>query len=293
MEKLFDAEGITSSERYFYTPSSFARKHLCYVQEAGCLKSLKPHASIRENVESFLFFYVREGTGCVRYEGKTYELKKGDAVFLDCREHYEHESSVSSPWELAWVHFDGAKAEAVYPLFKKQNAEQPVFMLGRHEEEAAELIGMLLADKGENSIEAELRSDGVVTRLMLLCLQLAGEKKEAVVFDGIREALNEELGKSAPTIDGIKEALVARYGTDIDSLDAFFNARYGISIEGYAANRMLNKAKELLRFTIKPMQEVIAESGIGSEEKLRSLFMDNENMSPEDYRKKWAQWIKG
>ena len=54
MEKLFDAEGITSSERYFYTPSSFARKHLCYVQEAGCLKSLKPHASIRDPSFSFM-----------------------------------------------------------------------------------------------------------------------------------------------------------------------------------------------------------------------------------------------
>ena len=71
MEKLFDAEGRTSAERYFYTPSSFARKHLCYVQEAGCLKSLKPHASIRENVESFLFFYVREGTGCGGEASKT------------------------------------------------------------------------------------------------------------------------------------------------------------------------------------------------------------------------------
>ncbi len=293
MEKLFDAEGITSSERYFYTPSSFARKHLCYVQEVGRLKSLKPHASVRENVESFLFFHVLEGTGCVRYEGKSYDLKKGDAVFLDCREHYEHESSVTSPWELAWVHFDGAKAEAVYSLFKKQNADSPVFALGRKEGKAEQMIGRLLADKGENSTDAELRADAVLTRLMLICMQLAGEKKDTAVYDGIREALNEELSGNAPTIEGIKEALIRRYDADIESLDEFFIKRYGISIEGYAANRMLNKAKELLRFTIKPMQEVIAESGIGSEEKLRSLFMDNENMSPEDYRKKWAQWIKG
>lgn len=293
MEKLFDAEGITSSERYFYTPSSFARKHLCYAQEVGRLKSLKPHASVRENVESFLFFQVLEGTGCVRYEGKSYDLKKGDAVFLDCREHYEHESSVTSPWELAWVHFDGAKAEAVYSIFKKHNADSPVIALGKKERKSEQFISSLLSDKGENSTDAELRADEILTRLMLICIQLAGEKKDAAVYEGIREALNEELGKAAPTVEGIKEALIQRYGADFDSLDEFFSKRYGISIEGYAVNRMLNKAKELLRFTIKPMQEVISESGIGSEEKLRSLFMENENMSPEDYRKKWAQWIKG
>ncbi len=293
MEKLFDAEGITSSERYFYTPSSFARKHLCYVQEAGRLKSLKPHASVRENVESFLFFFVAEGSGSLRYEGESYELKKGDAVLLDCRRHYEHESSESSPWELAWIHFDGAKAEAIYPLILKQNNDKPVFYMGKEEEEAEKLIGMLLSDKGENSADSELRADGVITRVMLLCMKLAGDKKEAVVFEGIREALNEELQNSAPTIEGIKEALVRRYDADIEKLDEFFNKRYGISIEGYAANRMLNKAKELLRFTIKPINDIIAESGIGDEESLRRLFMENENMSPEDYRKKWAQWIKG
>ena len=155
------------------------------------------------------------------------------------------------------------------------------------------LINSQTIHKGENSTDAELRADEILTRLMLICIQLAGEKKGAAVYEGIREALNEELGKAAPTVEGIKEALIQRYGADFDSLDEFFSKRYGISIEGYAVNRMLNKAKELLRFTIKPMQEVISESGIGSEEKLRSLFMENENMSPEDYRKKWAQWIKG
>ena len=160
-EKLFDGEGITSSERYVYTPSAFARKHLCYVQELGSLKSLKPHASVRENLESFLFFVVRAGSGCVRYEGKEIELKSGDAVLLDCREHYEHESSVNNPWELSWVHFDGARAEAVYGLFKKENGGQPRIVLGRREEAVSRLLEHLMEGKGENSLRAELKADDI------------------------------------------------------------------------------------------------------------------------------------
>ena len=60
----------------------------------------------------------------------------------------------------------------------------------------------------------------------------------------------------------------------------------------YILNRRFNAAKELLRFTIQPMNEVIAESGIGNEDLFYQLFKENERMTPEEYRKNWAQWIK-
>lgn len=40
------------------------------------------------------------------------------------------------------------------------------------------------------------------------------------------------------------------------------------------------------------MSEVITESGIGNEDLFYQLFRENENMTPEEYRKNWAQWIK-
>ena len=64
-------------------------------------------------------------------------------------------------------------------------------------------------------------------------------------------------------------------------------------MKAYIENRKFTKAKELLRFTIKPVSEIIKESGIDSDEEFRRLFMDNEEMTPEEYRRKWAQWIKG
>ena len=322
MEKLFDAEGITSSERFFYTPSSFARKHLCYVQEAGTLKSLKPHVSSREDLESFLFFIVKSGCGMLRYEEKQIELKSGEAVLIDCRKHYEQESSVTSPWELAWIHFDGAKAEALYPLFWKENGSSARIVLGRQETEEAvlgivreddlpgaevpkawfdylktndfTLIGKILESKGENSLENEIRADAVIGDLLLLCMQQAmADEKEAPRFEGLRETLNESMKQVEKGMDFIRISLEEAYGAKFEQIDAAFQERYGISVEGYVTNRILNKAKELLRFTIKPLNEVAAESGIGDEEKLHRLFLEQEELSPEEYRKRWAQWIKG
>ena len=51
-------------------------------------------------------------------------------------------------------------------------------------------------------------------------------------------------------------------------------------------------AKELLRFTAKPVKEIIEESGIRNDDLFRRLFKDGEGMSAEEYRMKWSQWVK-
>ena len=67
---------------------------------------------------------------------------------------------------------------------------------------------------------------------------------------------------------------------------------YGIELWDYILNRKFTVAKELLRFSIKPVEEIVTESGIRNTDLFYQLFKENENMSPEEYRKKWAQWIK-
>ena len=96
--KLFSNQGITSSTRYIHTPGEFASENLLYVQEVGTLRSLRPHKSSREGLESILFMVIKCGEGFVRVEGREYELKEGDCVLVNCINKYEHESSESNPW---------------------------------------------------------------------------------------------------------------------------------------------------------------------------------------------------
>lgn len=45
--KYFTTSDVVSSNRVLYTPSSFARASLLYLQEIGTLQALKPHTSSR------------------------------------------------------------------------------------------------------------------------------------------------------------------------------------------------------------------------------------------------------
>lgn len=116
---------IVSTKRTIYTPTSFAKSSLLYLQEIGTLKANREHTSRRSGLESFLFFFINEGSGELVYEGEKYDLKKGDCVFLYCADTYSHTTSPDL-WNISWIHFNGPEMLKIYDKYK-QRGGQPVF----------------------------------------------------------------------------------------------------------------------------------------------------------------------
>ena len=291
-KRLFTTEGMTSSDRSLHTPGDFARQNLLYVQEVGRLKSLKPHRCIREKLESYLFIVVLSGRGNLVVNDHPYELQAGDCALVDCWEHYEHISDENDGWELAWVHYYGRTARSFYELFRRGNGGIPVFHVG-DTEQWNQLIGQLLLLQSDRSMLAELRCGELLLHLQYNILQnlsdcgtLADEQERQLV-SSVREWLNEHYVET-----DFWGALRQDFPQESEEVDRSFAQYYGIRIGEYVDNRRLNAAKELLRFSIKPVAEVAAESGIGDEDAMRQMFREKEGMSAEEYRQKWAQWIR-
>lgn len=289
---LFTAEGMTSSNRSLHTPGDFARRNLLYVQEVGRLKSLQPHKCIREKLESYLFIVVLSGRGKLVVEDRTYELREGDCALVDCWEHYEHISDENDGWELAWVHYYGNTARSFYELFRKGNGQAPIFHV-ENAEQWNRLIGEILLLQNDRSMLAELRCGELLLHLQYKILQncsdcgtLADEQERQLV-SSVREWLNEHYMETE-----LREAIRQNFSQELEEIDRSFAQYYGIRIKEYVENRRLNAAKELLRFSIKSVADVAAESGIGDEAAMRHMFREKEGMSAEEYRQKWAQWIR-
>ena len=290
-------DGTTQSDRMIHTPSSFARKNLAFVQEIGELKSIKAHSSIRENMDSYLFFFVEEGCGTVNTSGYDFPVNTGDCVFLDCRKHYEHRSSEDNPWKIRWIHFTGDNVAGYYTIFQEANELSPVFTPSKGIAAFDELWKELKRYISEKNVMDELESAHILQKLMLECLKDVAAGKELSMdkdasfdedeFSSLRESVNEHFEDGS-----IGQILSIQYGLSEQQLNDIFAKKYGISMSEYIVNRKFNKAKELLRFTIKPVKDIIEESGIGDEQLFLKLFSENEEMTPEDYRKKWGQWIK-
>lgn len=289
---LFATDGTTSSDRSLHTPGNFARQNLLYVQEVGRLKSLKPHRCVREDLESYLFMMVLGGRGTLAVEGREYELQVGDCALVDCREHYEHISNEEDGWELAWVHYHGNTAHNFYELFRKGNGGSSLFHVA-DTEPWNQLIGQLLELQNNRSILAELRCGELLLHLQYRILQNLSDcgtledEQEKQFLNDIREWLNENYAEG-----DVREALNRAFSQDMEEAYHSFVQYYGISVDEYVDNRRFNAAKELLRFSVKPVAEVAAASGIGEVTAMQQMFREKEGMTAEEYRQKWAQWIR-
>lgn len=287
---LFTTTGITDSERILHTPENFTKKALLYVQEAGKLKSLKPHRSEREKLDSFLFLCVVDGEGTVTVGREIYKVKKGNCALIDCMEYYAHESSGDNPWQLMWVHFNGNIAKHYYKLFLESNENRNIFELD-DDREVKEMIDGLIEYQKRKDLVSELLTGESLLHLVNYCIfaTMRKEKHEnsRMVCNEIREDVNERY-QDADLI----ELLERKYSLSGRELDDKFKDTYGITLRGYILNRRFTAAKELLRFTVKPIDAIIKESGIGNEELFRNLFENDEGMTAEEYRMKWSQWVK-
>lgn len=292
ISSLFTTEGVTDSERVLHTPGEFVRKNLLYVQEVGKLKSLQPHKSQRENLDSFLFFMVLSGEGTLTIGENEHKVRKGNCALISCMNYYAHESSRKNPWELMWVHFNGSVSPAYFNLFLEQNGQQNIF-LPDSTKQFENIIEKLMEYQKQKDLEAELLSGDMLIRLLneslLTVMKRSKESQETSLTEcrEIRETVNGHYQE-----EDLMEVLSDRYDMEEEILDSRFQKAYGITLRDYILNRRFTAAKELLRFTVKPVKEIIVESGIKNEDLFRRLFQDGEGMTAEEYRMKWAQWVK-
>lgn len=290
-EGFFSEVNMTKSDRSLHTPSVFSKQNLLYVQEVGRLKSLTPHKCVRENIDSFLIMLVVSGKGNLEVEGNNYVLSQGDCAFIDCVKHYEHISDAENAWELAWIHFNGNMARAYYDLFGKYNGKD-VF---RVQDISAwnDIIGELLQKQKEKSLIAELTSGEMILHLLNKVIECVSDETVSEgeglrkIANHIREYLNENYSN-----ENIQNEICQIFEQESTKVNDIFLKYFGISIDEYISNRRLNAAKELLRFTIKPIKEIAREAGISDVETMQELFRRQEGVSAEEYRAKWAQWIK-
>ncbi|MFR6132800.1 MAG: cupin domain-containing protein [Fusicatenibacter saccharivorans] len=77
---------------------------------------IPPH---REHLASYLVFLVTSGSGELEFNGKSYPLRAGDCVFIDCRKPYSHATSTDL-WTLQWCHFYGHIMPDIYKKYQER-----------------------------------------------------------------------------------------------------------------------------------------------------------------------------
>lgn len=291
-EVLFhDDMGLIKSNRYLHTASDAAKEALFYLQETGALQANGLHRSHREGLESYLFFIVQEGSGILEYSGNTYELSKGDCVFIDCHGEYTHMTHDIS-WTLTWVHFNGPNVARVYSEYLRYGGRN--CFRSRDFEKYQEILRQIRQIKkkdGPASFVTDMRIHEKLSALLMLLIEDA--------YDSKRES---GLSVKRSDIQNVKTYLDNHYKSRI-SLDelshtffidkyymvAVFKERYGVTISNYVTRLRIDCGKKLLRFTDKTIEEIGDQCGLGGGNYFARVFKKTEGMSPGEFRRQWKE----
>ena len=277
---------IVSSNRVLYTPSSFAKSSLLHLQEIGELTAQRPHVSSRSGLRSYLFFMVLSGSGSLNYEGKEYDLKRGDCVFIDCQKPYSHSTAENDLWSLQWVHFYGPTLYLIYDKYIERGG-QSVFSPPSMDKIQTIWESLMGVAKGIDYMK-DMFINQYLSELLVCIMSESWHPEYRTTtpkkqnLSNIRDYLDNHYSERITLDDLANQFYVDKY-----YLTKIFKEQFGQSVNTYLANIRITKAKQLLRFSNMTVEEIGYEVGIGAPAYFSRVFKNIEGISPKQFREQW------
>lgn len=259
--------------------STISGLNLDYCGEERCEPGFCFGPYVREN---YLIHIVLAGKGVYQFDGKKYELTKGQAFLIYPGEETVYQADGKEPWQYVWVGFHGYRAEEFLenmgfskecPVVTIQNLEQisncMEIMLDAHKLTVAhELMRMsqlmeIFSIIMENNKKEEPQNDYpsmVYVRYAMDYMQM--HFKEKVKIDDIAE----------------------RIGISRSHLCNTFKKELKMTPQEYLIKLRMEHAASLLKNTAEPIQIVAAESGYEDSLSFSKVFKQKFQMSPKEFR---------
>jgi len=272
------------SRRIIKTPSPIVKNTFFYIQETGCIRTDEETTTKRQNLDSFLISAIISGNGSLTVGNETFRLSKGECFFIDCNIPHRYKSTGGEPWEIMWVHFNGATSRQYYEYFLSHsgNVFRPAFF-----EKAVSYISEMIDINESKNPDAEILSSDLIVNLLTLTLtsgrdreqyDTALKQKLAGVNSYIEEHFSEDISL---------EKLSSEFYISKFYLTREYKKIYGKTIFQHIINCRINYGKSLLRFSDKSVEEIAHLCGFNDQSYFARQFKKAENLTCFAYRKMW------
>lgn len=238
--------------------------------------------------DEFILHFVLKGNGAYLTDGKSWQLKSGQAFLIYPHTDITYISDARTPWKYAWVGFSGIKAENT--LYHCGFSKSSLVCDVSNTDKFQEIIFEILEHK-EPTFSDELYRNG---KLMELFSYLAEDnrRKNSEVSISYNDNLNtyvrhaiEYIQKNYRKSISVSD-LAEMIGISQIYLNKCFQKELGISVQRFIIDFRLNKAANLLVSTSTPISEVAALVGYNDPLAFSKSFKKKFNKSPTAYRNK-------
>ena len=280
---------LVKSRRIIYQPSSFAMQNLLDLQETGSLTAVKPHTSSRQNLSSFLFFYVVDGEGCLTYQNQVYYMKKGDCAFIDCRKKYSQSSSSNNLWSLKWVHFNGSNMSEIYSKYLERGGEVCFSVDDVVANPFVLLLDLIMEIASSSSYIHDMKINEKLSQLLTILMEysrnLEKPKKSNTTclnISNVKAYIDQNFTDRLSL-----ETVANQFNVNKSYLLRLFKENTGITVNNYILQKRILMAKNELRFSNKTLEVIAEECGFEGANYFIRIFKKVEGLTPGEYRKRW------
>lgn len=254
------------------------------VDECGIEQGISGLGYNYEVLKNAVIHYVTKGYGTFKFNGKVYNLKKGDIFILLKGMQVEYVASIDDPWEYYWIGFSGSNANEY--LNRTSITNSCVANCEENSKIPQIILNMCEISKTYNPS----KSDDILLLKELYSLLYAlieefpkpFEYKDKELHTYIQDALN---FINSNYMHSITVQEIADYvNLSRSYLYKMFIKNLGISPQRYLINLRMYKATLLLKSTKLPIGEVASSVGYSDSLLFSKTFSKHFSMSPLNYR---------
>lgn len=271
------------------TPDPAVKRAAPHALEAGDFIAGKNYFTRRSGLPSYLVKCTLEGAGLLTYAGREARIGRRHAFWIDCtRPQYYRTDPEAGHWRVAWVHFYGPGCEAYYRWFLEKNGGRNDVELPVRSDLPALLSSIIrLYRDGDNTLCDDVTASALLAQIMAQLVSAGADRARleqetpACVSDA-RAYLLEHVSQSVSLSE-----LAGMYSLDRFYFQKLFKRHTGLSPKRFQMLARVNRAKELLQTTDRPVSEIAGMVGVESASRFIALFRAYEGVTPGAYREKW------
>lgn len=271
---------LDKSAVFFYTAGEQAKQTFFYPLCVGHYYCTNEYRVQRNNYDSFLLMYIKNGKGYLEIDRKEYPFHTEDAVLVDCYKPHIYTTTKDS--EILWVHFDGSTSRNYYAEIVSESGfvcsvRDPISF----EKDLNRLFLMISSGKAVSDALCSYYIIKVLTDLIINNEQLKSVEKEqtASVIEEIVTYINNNIHAQLSLND-----LSGRAGLSPFYFTRLFKKETGYTPHEYIILSRINVAKFYLKSSTSSIKDICFSSGFSSESSFCSTFRKVCGMTPSEYR---------
>lgn len=278
----FDNSISNESIRLVASPSKTARKAFLYMLETGYIEDDFSRLDALDISDCFLILYTISGEGRLVYDGKEYKLKKESLFLIECNKYYKCLTDDPKKWHIIYLYFNGYQAKEYYNIIMKNNTH--VFKVDNPKTITSIYWQIINLHKNKNTYTEILTSLHITKLLTEVVLFNANTQTVETEYP---DFLNEMFYyiKRHYTEKITLDMLAKRYNINKYHLAKVFKRYSGTTIKEYIITNRMDRAKALLRYTDKSVEDIAAEVGFYDATHFIKMFREREKVTPMLYRK--------